>query len=489
MKKLLLGILLLLFLFVLVKTVSAAVSVGNQQKFEQRLGNPVLNKETFDFQSVWGTIGSLNTLILGCSDDPIKFVGQGSQAPSNASSCPKELQASAVGGMGNMIASLYSNPPVSGTQYLAYVIGNLGLAKPAYAQTGAGFGALSPVLPLWRAFRNITYVFFVILFVAIGFAIMFRVKISPQAVVTIQSALPKVIIALLLVTFSYAIAGFMIDLIYIFLALFIQFLSSQGLVGQPQGVINQYMSGGFLGLLGGLFAGGLGAWNELLSAFLPAVDVVGATIGAILGAPGGALGIIGGAFLGILGSRAAATVIIMLLIAIALLYALVRIFLVLLISYVSIIFLTIFGPLMILFDALPMQTGMGTGVWFRNLFANIIVFPVTAILIIVGTILTASTDFEWVPPMLPHASGRAIQALLGLGILLFVAQIINKIKYAMQAVNFERELEGPAKFAQGVVNAPGEELLRREAYEHRGNALMGAIWTAGSRLRRWTPNP
>src|SRR5258708_14361646 len=50
--------------------------------------------------------------------------------------------------------------------------------------------------------------------------IMFRVKISPQVVVSVQSALPKIAIALVLVTFSYAIAGFLIDIMYVFVGLF-----------------------------------------------------------------------------------------------------------------------------------------------------------------------------------------------------------------------------------------------------------------------------
>lgn len=44
---------------------------------------------------------------------------------------------------------------------------------------------------------------------------MFRVKISPQTVITIQNLLPKIIFALILITFSYAIAGFLMDLMYV----------------------------------------------------------------------------------------------------------------------------------------------------------------------------------------------------------------------------------------------------------------------------------
>ena len=53
------------------------------------------------------------------------------------------------------------------------------LIQPVYAQQGIGFSKLQSLLPLWRMSRNIAYIFFIIIFVFIGFAIMFRAKISP----------------------------------------------------------------------------------------------------------------------------------------------------------------------------------------------------------------------------------------------------------------------------------------------------------------------
>ena len=44
--------------------------------------------------------------------------------------------------------------------------------------------------------------------------IMFRSKVG-QAAITVQQAIPSILIALLAVTFSYAIAGFLIDLMYL----------------------------------------------------------------------------------------------------------------------------------------------------------------------------------------------------------------------------------------------------------------------------------
>ncbi len=98
--------------------------------------------------------------------------------------------------MGNFTASLYNSPPASGRQYLAYLSEQLGVVQTAHAQEvegGIGFNQMLNILPIWKAFRNISYVFFILIFVFIGFAIMFRVKIDPQTVITIQSALPRII--------------------------------------------------------------------------------------------------------------------------------------------------------------------------------------------------------------------------------------------------------------------------------------------------------
>ena len=75
--------------------------------------------------------------------------------------------------LGNGIVALYGNPPASSIDYFAYVKQNLAehnLVQQAYAQTpGYGFQALSPVIPLWRAFRNVVYALFILVFVFYGF--------------------------------------------------------------------------------------------------------------------------------------------------------------------------------------------------------------------------------------------------------------------------------------------------------------------------------
>lgn len=122
---------------------------------------------------------------------------------------------SLLNSLGTATAFLYTNQP-STIDYLAYEAIKLKLVKPAYAATGAGWNFLgTTTLNIWTKSRNVSYLFFVIIFVAVGFMIMFRSKLNPQTVINIQLALPRIIIALILVTFSYAICGLIVDVVFL----------------------------------------------------------------------------------------------------------------------------------------------------------------------------------------------------------------------------------------------------------------------------------
>lgn len=131
----------------------------------------------------------------------------------------------AIGGMTNMISFLYT-PPIHTSDYFQNLAQNFGVTKKTYAQeVGTGFDGLKPLLSLWTVFRNIVYLVFVIVFIIIGMAVMLRVKIDPRTVMTIQNQIPKIIVGILLVTFSFAIAGFLIDLMWVFIHLIFGLIS------------------------------------------------------------------------------------------------------------------------------------------------------------------------------------------------------------------------------------------------------------------------
>ena len=114
----------------------------------------------------------------------------------------------------------------SGVAYVTSRLNKFGIIPSAQAQsTGYGYFALSENFSdYWAGMRDIAYALSVLAIIIFSFMIMFRVKISPQLVISVQSALPKVIVALILVTFSFAIAGFVIDLMYVVSGLFASML-------------------------------------------------------------------------------------------------------------------------------------------------------------------------------------------------------------------------------------------------------------------------
>lgn len=135
-----------------------------------------------------------------------------------------------IGMMALNMGQFYRLPFHTG-DYAKYLSDNFGFTQKAYAAScnsnnGVGYCGLQPFLTLWAAFRNISYLFLTIIFLIIGVAIMFRVKIDPRTVMSIENQIPKLIIGLILITFSYAIAGLMIDFMYVLIYVLFNFLNA-----------------------------------------------------------------------------------------------------------------------------------------------------------------------------------------------------------------------------------------------------------------------
>lgn len=349
---------------------------------------------------------------------PMTAVGQQAVGPKSG----------ALYALSGLIAEMYKNPPASSAEYFADLGRNLGLISPAYAQ-GIGFTGLTPILKIWKAFRNIAYVFFIIIFISLGLAIMFRTKIDPKTTITIQNSLPRIVIALILVTFSYAIAGLLIDLIYVLMTIVIAALGSSGLIKDTLVVQEQYLTGGFMNVVGAVFGGGARAIDDLVKFIFPVGVVVGPIIGIIIGAFTGVIpGLIVGAGIA---SGVIPSILALLILAVVLLYIVFKLFLMLLSSYISVILGVIFSPFQIMLGALPGQPGFGG--WVKNMLANILVFPAVAGMLLIGAILTSSNPTDlWSPPMLAFGgtTANAVTGILGLGILLMTPKAAEAIKGA-----------------------------------------------------------
>lgn len=288
----------------------------------------------------------------------------------------------AIGAMSDLIMKTH---PASGISYVAEKIQNFGF--PTANAQGFGFQTLAPARALWTATRNAAYALMTLAILVIAFLIMLRVKISPQAVITAQSALPKIVFGLILITFSYAIAGFIIDLTYVFQGIVSLILQGSGVIRQDQSAIQilasmqQTTSGimayGAITLL--QFTSGTGVWASIFGQSSIAV-VADLIIGIIL-------------------------LVVMLIAAVRLMFTLLK-------TYVTLILLIIAGPLIILWSVIS-PGGSVTG-WIKQIVANASVFATVGFLIMLAHILFWSSNgrLNWLAGAGCGGGNQAVGAVL-----------------------------------------------------------------------------
>jgi len=330
----------------------------------------------------------------------------------NTAYAKKLNEQSALAGISKYIGYIYTNPPASSYAFFQDMGQTLGfIPKQAYAQ-GIGFSGLTSLLPLWKAFRNISYGILALVMVVIGFMVMFRKKIDPKTVVTVQNALPKIVITLILITFSYAIVGILIDLMYI-----LMLVATQLIIGANPSIFDantatKVMSSGFGFVSKGIW-GGYDSMGELLKFLNP--NLQSSNVLLVIGS---------GILWGIEG------ILISVLLAIAFLFASIRLFVMLLNAYIQIIIALLTGPIQIMMDAIP--GGSGFASWIKNLISNLIVFPITAVMLLISQLLVNTTSQTWTPPLL-GTGGNGIAAVLGLGVIFIIPTIIKGIQESMKA--------------------------------------------------------
>lgn len=430
-------------------------------------GSEGQNLQKFSQENFAGFINSANTALLGCT----------------GTDCPQDLKNGALGATSNMVAGLYANPPASGVTYFADVMHRFNPVQPAYAQTtGTGFNALAPILPVWKAFRNFAYVLFAIIFVSMGLAIMFRMKLDPRTVLTIQSAIPRIVVALLLVTFSYAIAGLMIDLMYLMIAL-VASLFGGVQVGATQftstaDLQNEFLTGGFWQLTGRLFTTAFGARDAGTG-----IGIAGIIAGALAAIP--AYLVLGVALTSAVAIVGLGVGLVVLVVTIIVLYLLFKLFFELLKAYISIILSIIFGPLQITLGVIPGMPGFGS--WFKSLFVNILIFPAVAFVLILGQVLIRlSGQGLWIPPMLGGTLiAGTIPFLLGLGVLMVVHQIPQIIKnaFGIKPLGFNVGEAGVVPVGAGQSTYEKyKEGRRKQAEQYRHKEIVGALGSIESKI-------
>lgn len=332
--------------------------------------------------------------------------------------------------MGNAIAMMIKNPPASGELWLADLLQHSPLVSQAYAQ-GIGFKSLNPILPVWKAFRDLSYVVFVLVFIAIGFMIMFRKNLHGQTVITISNALPNLVITLLLITFSYAIAGFMIDIMYLviyFITGVFANLIDTSKFGDNLTLIDIALSRDIvtngLGLIFGI--GDSGVKGSVVGGAAKAIGDIAENLFANTGdfasnIVGKSVGVVG-----------------YVIIAVAMFFAVIKTFFELLKSYVTFIISVIFAPFQLLLGAL--KDGGDFVQWIKNLAATLLPFPVVIVMIFLALALGGSGKGSigyragdtggFQAPQITVGDGfsGAASGLIALGILMLIPEAVEMSK-------------------------------------------------------------
>lgn len=461
---------------------------GTKTVFAQDFKTPVspgTDLAAFAQASTLGIIRTLNCQLTGV--DPSQKEGGCLEYNSEGKLVTAEnSNGGLIGFVGGLIGLLYT-PPASGVNYLTDVGKNLGIVQPAYAQgAGTGFIGLRPIMELWKAFRNAAYMFFILIFLITGLLMMFRVKMNPQTVISIQNALPGMIISLILITFSYAIAGFLIDLMYLVMFALISLFQKSGVLAETSQFAEAAQTQSVINLILG------GEPHSLVSLSEESFKDISAVISGVIGGPSGL-----GTFIGwIVGSLA------FLIFMVALLWAVFRLFFALLMAYVSIILNIIFAPVALVLNAFPGGSGMFI---FRNIVGGLLAFPLTLVMILLAAVFTgrAPTDWGvtppeglgeanfWIPPLLilkgVDDPARILSSLIGLGLILMAPRVVEMAKDAVKI---------PA--GKGYGTAIGQALgvgvrvpvgTGTEAYKFKEKREMKGLWREIARGRGQREQP
>lgn len=365
--------------------------------------------------------------------------------------------AGAIGGITSLMVAMYATPPTSSAQYIADIGNNLGLIKPAYAQTsvaGSGEGIIRPVRNLWQVMRNVAYLGFIFVFLAVGLMIMFRQKINPQTVISAQTALPGLVIGLILVTFSYFIAALIIDLSFVGVQLVAQIFTQ---AGGPNAfdIQNLAQNSSVFSLLGSSLtrinpleigrAAGSTVFGSTGSFAVTSVitGIMGAIVGVSLFPALGPFAL-GAALLGgAVGAGAGpvilpgiVAILVPLILIIALFIQFFRLVFNLISTYIGLLVSTITGPLVILNASIPGRGG-GLSNWWKSLLANSLVFPaVFGAFLFAGLILAVPLGTQpgtWgttTPPLFGGLNTSLIKIIISYGILLGIPAIPDMVRNA-----------------------------------------------------------
>lgn len=405
--------------------------------------------------------------------------------------------------------------PIHFTPYVRYLSENFHAngVTPMYADytnlVGIGAQGLDPILNIWIALRNIAYMLIVIVFVVIGLGIMVRIKIDPRTVMSLQNQIPKIIIGLLLITFSYAISGLLIDFMYVLTLLLLNVLANA--VGDsnianmlftsadPFSAVNNAFSitnhgnGNILDMAGTVSS----TVTPAISPFISNIPVLGGILALLLSLIWLIPNLIctfvswfssNGCGAGFNGIDSTVNLLVFLAILVAVVVALFRFWMALVKAYISILFHVILSPLRILIGGLPGAPGGGFGGFIRDMLSNLLIFPVSlAYIFLAAEIakLIGNSNNAFIVPLVP---GLGIGAIVALCAIMMLPKIPEAVADAFKSKDVFGSAVGQAIAVGAGAASSGAKKFGARAFQ-RENMLQGQTEGFGRKLLMgWTPN-
>lgn len=355
----------------------------------------------------------------------------------------------------SLVFSDYESRPLSGIKYLSSTISKFTSIPVANAQ-GFGFGAVDGLQKYWQGFRNMAYALTVLVVIVFAFMIMFRVKLSPQLVISVQVALPKVITVLVLATFSYAIAGFVIDLSYVVGGLFASLMNLAGFATSFKDAWNFIVPTGGTNILGGFYIFFYMLGYTILF-FIAAIVTLAGTLSG----------------LSVFGTIASLLMILMSIwVLILMIVYTIKVPWMLIKNLISLFISIVVAPIQIVIGALVPTIGFG--VWFKKIIAESLVFPLTGLFMFlawktlyasmaaslgqVTQIFGAQQQNLWAPPIL--GSSQDMAGILWLAVsftfITLIPKSVDIMKMLIMGQKFEfgtaiGEAVGPLQWGQRQV--------------------------------------
>jgi hypothetical protein len=353
----------------------------------------------------------------------------------------------AMGVGASLMGDLYANPTASGVGYFAYLYNKSGLAGKTYAATNNpqysgpvyGFSFLSPIYPIWAVARNLAYIFLLLIIVVTGILIIIGGKVGGQVPITFMSALPNIIAAIFLITFSYAIGGFMIDLMNIILGFI--FAAFSTLNGQLSPLSNGQANS---------FPSAFSSRSYVYSVFgnvssTGTVDTLKGTSGVltqIQNQNGHILATIFAAIGKFITGNSASQDIIVFIVSVILLFTLFKIIIKLLKGYIIFLFLPVVSPFLFLIGAIPGQSKY-IGTFFKGMLKAVAIFVTTyTIFNLIYYLLNTTQSFYngnslpllGLAPLVGSINSKgssAIAAIIAISLFVLIPKLVDDVTKAL----------------------------------------------------------